>query len=87
MQLDESIESAHLTWNSEQHRLTPKNDILDSLVPLVKHYFVNMEEVDNQLRKTCQICNGFVICKGRSGQLIYITFLRDILSTLGIYPE
>ena len=40
--LGEAIESDHLTWKSEQHRLTPKYDILCSLVPLEKHSFGNM---------------------------------------------
>ena len=42
MSLGEAIESAYLVWNSEQHRLTPKYDILHSLVPLVKKYHVTM---------------------------------------------
>ena len=41
-----SIESAYLMWKSEQHRLTPKYDILSSLVPLIKHYYVTLEEYD-----------------------------------------
>ena len=36
------IEIAHLIWKSEQHRLTPKYDILSSLGPLLKHCFVNI---------------------------------------------
>ena len=40
--LCESIEIDYLTWKSEQHRLTLKYDIMLSLVPLVKHYFVTM---------------------------------------------
>ena len=64
--LGESIESAYLMWKSEQHRLTPKYDIMRSLVPLVKHYFVTMEEDDSQLKITCQRCDGFVTCKGES---------------------
>ena len=34
--LIEAIESSYLTWKSEQYRLTPKYDIMRSLVPLVK---------------------------------------------------
>ena len=60
---------------------------MHSLVPLVKHYFVTMEEDDNQFKITCQFCNGFVTCKGSSGELIYITFLRAGLTVLGQYPE
>ena len=42
---------------------------------------------DNQLRITFQSCNGFVTCSGRSGELLYITFLRSGMSTIGLYPE
>ena len=85
--LGEATESAYLTWKSEQHRLTPNYKILCSLVPLVKYYFATMEEADNQLKITCQHCNGFVICKGRSTELVYITFLHSGLSIIGIYPD
>ena len=44
--LGEDIESAYLMWKTEKHRLTTKCDILRSLVPLVNHYFVTMEEDD-----------------------------------------
>ena len=44
--IGEAIESAYITYNSEQNRLTPKYDIMRSLVTLVKHYFVNMEKDD-----------------------------------------
>ena len=84
--LGESIESAYLTWKSEQHRLTPKYDILSSLVPLLKHYIL-MGEEDNQFKITFQCCNGFVTCKGGSVELLYITFLNAGLSTLRLYPE
>ena len=40
--LGETIESAYLMWKSEQHRLTPKYDILRLLVTLVKTYFMTM---------------------------------------------
>ena len=55
--LGEAIESDYLTWKQEQHILTPKYDILSSLVPLVKHYFVTMEKDDIQFKITCQRCN------------------------------
>ena len=85
--LGESIESDYLTWKPEQHIATPKHDILRSLVPLVKHSFVTMEEDDNIFKITCQCFNGFVTCKGGSGELLYINFLHAGLSTLVIYPE
>ena len=74
-------------WKSEQHRLTTKYDIMRSLVPLIKHYFVTMEEDNNLFKIICQHCNGFVTCKVSSVELLYITFLHAGLSTLGIYPE
>ena len=46
-----------------------------------------MEENDNQSKITCQRCNGFVTCKGMSGELLYITFLNAGFSTLGRYTE
>ena len=58
-----------------------------SLVPLVKHYFVTMEEDYNLFKITCQCCNGFVTCKGSSVELICITFLHDRFYTLVLYPE
>ena len=87
MPLVESIESAYIMCKSEQHRLIPIYDILRSFVLLVKHYLVTMEEDDNQFKINCQCCNGFLKCKGVSGELFYITCLRDGISTLGIYPE
>ena len=74
-------------WKSEQHRVTPKYDIMCSLVSLVKHYFVTMEEDDNQFKITCQSSNGFVTCSGSSGELLYIEFLHYGMCTIGIYPE
>ena len=44
--LVETIESDYITWKSEQHRLTPKYEILRSLAPLVKHYNTTLEEDD-----------------------------------------
>ena len=65
--LCEFIEIYYLMWKSEQHRPTPKYEILRSLVPLVENYNVTMEEDDNQSKITCQRCNDFVTCSGRSG--------------------
>ena len=74
-------------WKSEYHILTPKHDILRSLVPLVNHYFLTMEKDDNISKMTCKWCNGFVICKCRGRELLYINFLRYGLSNLVLYPE
>ena len=74
-------------WKLEQQRLTPKYNILRSLVPLVKHYFVTMEEDENKSKITFQCCNGSVICSGRSVELLRINFLHACMSTLGLYPE
>ena len=41
---------------SEQHTLTPKYNILRSLVLLIKHNFVTMEEDGNKLKITSQGC-------------------------------
>ena len=60
MNLGEAIESDYLKWKLEQQILTPKYEILPSLVPLVKHYNANMEDDDNQFKITCQRYNGFV---------------------------
>ena len=74
-------------WNSEQHKLTPNYDIRCSLVPTLKLHNLNMEENYNQFKFTCQYCNGFVTCSGRSVEMIYITFLCAEISTLWIYLE
>ena len=58
---------------------------MSSLVPLVKQYFVTMEEVGNQYKITRQCCNSFSTCKVIIVELIYIIFLRCGLSALGIY--
>ena len=58
-----------------------------SLVALVKHCFLTMEEDDTLFKITCQCCNGFLTCKGRSAELIYITFLRSESYTIVLYPE
>ena len=55
--LGEAIEIAYIMWKSEQHIPTPKYNILCSLVPLVKQYFVTMEDNDNQWKIICQCCN------------------------------
>ena len=46
-----------------------------------------MEEDNNKLKIICQRCNIFATRKGRSGELLYITFLHDGFSTLGLYPK
>ena len=46
-----------------------------------------MEEDDNKFEITCQRCNGSVTCKGRYREMIYITFLHSVLSTLELYHE
>ena len=46
-----------------------------------------MEEDDNKFKITCQRWNGFVTCSGWGGELLYISFLRDEISTLLIHPE
>ena len=48
---------------------------------------MTMEEDDNQFKITCQSCIYFVIFKGRSRELLYITFIHAGLYTLGPYPE
>ena len=85
--LGEYIESAYLTWKSEQHILIPNYEIMSSLVPLVKHYFVTTEDDDNKFKITRKYCNSFLTCKGRSGELLYTTFLHSGFYTLGPYSE
>ena len=46
-----------------------------------------MEEDDNLLKIICQLGNGFVTCKVRSGELLYINFLHAGLYNIGLYPE
>ena len=60
--LGEGIESFYILLKSEQQILTPKYDILHSLVPLVNHYFVTMYDDDHQLKISCKRCNGVVTC-------------------------
>ena len=55
--IDEYIESFYLTWNIEQHILTPRYYILSSFVPLAKHYHVTEEDDDDKPFKiTFQYC-------------------------------
>ena len=68
MSLGEGIESAYLMLKTEQQRLTPKYDIMRSLVPLVKQYNVTID--DNKFNITCQCCNILVTFKGSSGELL-----------------
>ena len=49
--LGESIESNYITWNPEQHILTPKYDIMSSFGPLVNHYYVDLKDNDIELKK------------------------------------
>ena len=87
MPIGEYIESDYLTWKSEQHILTPKYDILRLFVPLLKKYHVTEEDdCDKPFKITCESCNGFVRCSGKSGELLYITFLYEGMSNLGLYP-
>ena len=60
LNLGEAIESVHLMWKSEQHRLTPKYDILYSFVSIVTHCHVTYEEDDKPFIIFCQCCNAFV---------------------------
>ena len=86
MPLGEAIESAYLKWNLEQHILKPKYDIMRSLMPLVKHYFVTTEDDGTTFKITCQCCNDFVTHKVKIGELLYITFFHYGLSTFVLYP-
>ena len=60
---------------------------MSSLVPLLKHYNVTMEEDDNEFKINCQSCNVFLTCSDRCGELLNITFIHAGMSTLGLYPE
>ena len=46
-----------------------------------------MEKDNIILKVTCQCCNGFGLCSGRSVELLYITFIHDRMSTIELYPE
>ena len=79
----EAIEISYLTWNSEKHIRTPKYNILRSFEPLVKNYHVSyVDDDDKPLNFTCQHCNGFVRCAGKSDELLYINFFHAGMSTL-----
>ena len=67
--------------------MTPKYDIMHSLVPLFNNYFVTMNEDDTLFKVTCQHYNCFVTCKGSSGELLYITFPHTGFSTIVLYTE
>ena len=66
MPLVEANESDYLMLKSEQHRLTPKYDILCSLFTRVKHDFVTIYEDHNQFKITFQRCYIFIIYSGSS---------------------
>ena len=85
--IDEAIESSYIMQKSEQHRLTPKYDIIHSFPPLVKHYHVTEEDDGDKLFKTTsQLCNGFVRRYGKMGELLYFKFCHADVSILGLYP-
>ena len=67
--------------------MTSKYDIMHSLVPLVNHYNFTLEEGYNQFKITFQRCYVFVTFLGSSVELLYITFLRSVISTIGLYLE
>ena len=78
--LGESIESAYVMLNSEQHRLTPRYDIMRSLVPFVKHYFVTMKEDDTLFKFTCKIFNSLQHVKvGVENYSILPVYMLDFL--------
>ena len=79
-----AIESVYLTWKSEKHRLTPKCKILRLLVPLIKHYHVDLDDDYKPIKIMCKCCNAFLICSGNSGEILYTTFLHYDRSTLGL---
>ena len=58
-----------------------------SLVPHVKHYFLTMKEDDTIFKITSQPCNGIVTFKVTSEELLYITFIHSVLSTIVLYLE
>ena len=87
MPIGEAIESVYLKWKSEQHRMTPKYDILRSFVPLVENNHVTEDNDDKPFKITCKSCNKIVRCAVKSVELIYINFLHAVMSTLGLCPE
>ena len=56
-------------------------------MPLVKYYSVTIEEYYNIFKIIYQRYNLFLTCKGCNGEIIYITFIHDVFSTLGLNPE
>ena len=42
---------------------------------------------DKTLKLTFKYCNKYVIYDVKSGELLYINFLHEFMSTLGLYPE
>ena len=78
----------YLTLRLEKHRPTRKYEVLHSFVLLVKHYYVSEEDDDDKLSKiTCKHCNGFVRWAGKSGELIYLTFIHEVRYTLEFYSK
>ena len=46
-----------------------------------------VEEDNNHFKITCKRCNGFVTCKVRNVDLIYITYPHYVVSTIVRYTE
>ena len=46
-----------------------------------------MEEDDNIFKITCQSYNGFVTCKVRIVEMLYIPFIHYRLCTIALYPK
>ena len=67
--------------------MAPKYYIFHSFVPLVKYYNLTYEEDNKPLKINCRLFDGFFTCSEKSGELLYITFIHDEMSTLGIYSE
>ena len=85
--LGESIESGYLMGKSEQHILTPRYDIMSSLVTFVKYYHVTLEDNGKQLKINFQYCYGCLACSDRSGELLYTTLIHAVIYTLGVYHK
>ena len=49
--------------------------------------FLTMEEDGNELKTTCQRCNGFLTCSVRSVKLLNVTIICAGISTLVLNPE
>ena len=53
-----------------------------------KNCHVTYLDDDNKPFKIiCQRCNRFVRCAGKSGELLYINFIHEVMPTLELYPE